>query len=666
MTVADLPVARTLGEHAHCYAAAGLDVFPVNPRDKTPLVSQYQATTDPDTISAWWQRWPDALIGHRISPDVVILDIDPRHGGDSTWRALLDAFPARPVTRWHRSGRGDGGGHTWWLRPADKTTITKLDDWARQHGTGHTVPGTNRWISGIDVLHHRHRYTILPPSPHPDTGQPYTWAAQGLRTPVAPMPALLADLLTDNTPPAPPEPPRDPDPDSIADWYSHTHRWDTLLTRHGWTLRAGDGNSDGARWRHPTATSAFSATIRHGCLFVYSPNTPFEPTAPGDAHGYTLFRAMALLDHHGDLQAAARAARVAKDGPPRTPDDYVAWIAGTAPPGDADTHLDPELDEFLNADEPDYDWLVEGLLERNDRVIVTASEGGGKSTLLRQMAVQMASGLHPFTCEPIDPLQVLYIDCENSARQVRRKLRDLRVAAGDDYQPGRLRLRILGHAIDLADPAVEADLAARVDTQAVDVIIIGPLYKLLFDDPVKEMPAKAVADAIDRLRLIRGSAVIIEAHSPYAEGSGKKRPTRPYGASLWSRWPEFGLHLSETGAVTHWRGQREEREWPQVLERSIPWPWAPTQGPAEEDQEWDGPRECSAAIVALLGELGDELSTRQIEDELRARGASYRSETIRAAARIARNEGLIGHRKGPRNSHLWRAESVQEVLDDDF
>lgn len=333
-------------------------------------------------------------------------------------------------------------------------------------------------------------------------------------------------------------------------------------------------------------------------------------------------------------------------------------------PVDLEIHVDPELDDFLNTEEPDYDWIVEGLLERNDRVIVTASEGGGKSTLLRQIAVQLASGIHPFTCDPIDPLQVLYIDCENSARQVRRKMRDLRAAAGNDYQKGHLRLRVLGHAIDLADPVVEADIAARINVQQVDVVIIGPLYKLIFDDPIKEMPAKAVADAIDRLRLIRGSAIIIEAHSPYAEGNGKKRPTRPYGASLWSRWPEFGIHLSETGAVTHWRGQREERAWPTALEHSLPWPWAPTTAPEDEPGEWNGPTECAAGIVALLSELNEEMSVRKIGDELRARGHSYRDDTIRTAARMARNDGRLTYRSGPRNSDLYRFNNGQGSLDD--
>lgn len=261
--IGDLPA------HAHHYARLGWAIFPVNPTDKTPLVSQYQATTDPDTITTWWGRWPTALIGHRLPPDVIVLDIDPRHGGLDTWAALKHEIGQLPITRGHVSGRGDRGGHTWWLRPDDQLTIRPLTDWARDHQVGHELAG-GRWTSGIDLLHHEHRYTILPPSPHPDTGRPYQWIdGRGPETPPAPLPQLLVDLLTTTQPAEPPPPPRPPDPDSIADWYSATHTWTELLTRHGWRLVGGDGNTDRSRWRHPTATSAFSATIRHGCLFVY-------------------------------------------------------------------------------------------------------------------------------------------------------------------------------------------------------------------------------------------------------------------------------------------------------------------------------------------------------------------------------------------------------------
>ena len=68
-----------------------------------------------------------------------------------------------------------------------------------------------------------------------------------------------------------------------------------------------DPNADGARWLHPAHTSSCSATIRYGCLFVYSTSTEFETTESGAPNGYTKFRAYALLEHHGDLSLAARA-----------------------------------------------------------------------------------------------------------------------------------------------------------------------------------------------------------------------------------------------------------------------------------------------------------------------------------------------------------------------
>jgi hypothetical protein len=161
------------------------------------------------------------------------------------------------------------------------------------------------------------------------------------------MPAILADLITDQPPPPAPAP-SDPDPDSIADWYTTNHQWTDLLPRHGWTLRAGDGNTDGTRWRHPTATSSFSATIRHSCLFVYSPNTPLEPTDPGRPRGYTLFRAMAVLDHHGDLTQAAQTARTKKDGPGHGAN--TAWIPNV-------TTLEPNS---TNGTSPEPDTVPEG------------------------------------------------------------------------------------------------------------------------------------------------------------------------------------------------------------------------------------------------------------------------------------------------------------------
>lgn len=340
----------TLSAHAMRYAENGLEVFPVNPANKTPLVSQYDATIDVLQVDEWWRRWPQALIGHRLPEDIIILDVDPRHGGDNTWKALRNELNI-PSTRTHVSGRGDGGGHTWWIRPDDKLSTRRLDDWAKQRNTGHAIVGkdeqpTDRWSAGVDVLQHNHRYTILPPSPHPDTGQPYQWKdGRGLELAPQVMPAALADLLTDLDPPLPPKPAPGPrQPDSIADWYTDTHPYSLLLPAYGWRLVAGNGDEDGSRWRHPSATGAVSATVSHGYLFCYSPNTPLEPTAPGNPHGYTPFAIHAAYEHRGDQKAAARHLRIEKDGNGSrvAHDDLITGPATNghiAEPSSAPTHL---------------------------------------------------------------------------------------------------------------------------------------------------------------------------------------------------------------------------------------------------------------------------------------------------------------------------------------
>jgi hypothetical protein len=159
--------------------------------------------------------------------------------------------------------------------------------------------------------------------------------------------------------------------------------------------------------------------------------------------------------------------------------------------------------------------------------------------------------------------------------------------------------------------------------------------------------------------------LIIEAHSPYAESARTKRVIRPYGASLWSRWPEFGIYLGETGEIKHWRGQREERAWPHKLRWDQPWPWG-VDDTTPSVTEWDGPTECSAAIVDLLATTGDELGVNQLETKLRGEGKGFRAATIADAARIAANDGRLSHRKGARGADLYRSKTGERSFDEPF
>lgn len=94
---------------AFAYAAAGIPVLPatVGPDGhKRPLIRDWylRATTYQRTLEVWWANWPEALIGLPTGyrTKLVIVDVDPRNGGDET----LPLLPELPETRIHNTRSG--------------------------------------------------------------------------------------------------------------------------------------------------------------------------------------------------------------------------------------------------------------------------------------------------------------------------------------------------------------------------------------------------------------------------------------------------------------------------------------------------------------------------------------------------------------------------------
>src|SRR5690606_32943343 len=83
---------------------------------------------------------------------------------------------------------------------------------------------------------------------------------------------------------------------------------------------------------------------------------------------------------------------------------------------------DPDVDSFIAATDTGYDWLIPEFLERRDRILITASEGAGKSVFLAQLAVMAAAGVHPWTLDRVTPCNVLIVDLENPRRLLVRRL----------------------------------------------------------------------------------------------------------------------------------------------------------------------------------------------------------------------------------------------------
>ena len=236
-----------------------------------------------------------------------------------------------------------------------------------------------------------------------------------------------------------------------------------------------------------------------------------------------------------------------------------------------------------------YDWLVPGLLERGERIIITGSEGLGKSYMISQFATCLAAGRHPFTGDVLGSgryqQQVLVVDCENMESQSRRRFRKITsgVPGRDRSWQDNLRIELRPNGLNLLG-ADAGWLERKIAMNAPDLVVCGPLYRLHYANMNDETAARDLVRVLDGLRTRYGFALLSEAHPGHVEDGGGERRMRPAGSSLFLRWPEFGFGMRRAkGAegehpalvdVVPWRGSREERHWPRQLKHGhygLPW-----------------------------------------------------------------------------------------------
>ena len=166
----------TMLDHALAYALAGWAVFPCHniasgrctcgsPKCKSPGKHPRTrngfkgATSDESLIRDWWGQWPDANIGGATGTPSgrVVLDVDPRSGGDESLAKLEREHDRLPETVLSLTG---GAGQHLLFRP---------NSYRLKSVNGKLGPGLDFKADG--------GYVVLPPSGHA-SGATYEWDTQ--------------------------------------------------------------------------------------------------------------------------------------------------------------------------------------------------------------------------------------------------------------------------------------------------------------------------------------------------------------------------------------------------------------------------------------------------------------------------------------------------------
>jgi hypothetical protein len=307
----------TTADYAAAYIGKyGLTLVPLPPKTKRPLKKEWglkDCLTTSEQARAYYDKHPDWNIGAALGPSrLCSLDIDNLEAmriicAEFGWD--IDALLAQSPTI-----QGQAPKMRMLFRvPEGEALQYHSLTWPRQDN-----PSRRFTVLEIRAADTEQRQDVLPPSIHPDTGQPYIWLTKPNGAIPEPPAWLLAvwknwDALKpqlqglcpwapEKPTPKPPKtrrPANDTTP-SVIDAYDQAHTIEAALTRYGY-------RPQGRRWLSPhSSTGLAGVVIFDGKAWIHHASDPLCSDESGQLVGaFDLFR---YYEHGGDITKAVKAA----------------------------------------------------------------------------------------------------------------------------------------------------------------------------------------------------------------------------------------------------------------------------------------------------------------------------------------------------------------------
>lgn len=203
-----------------------------------------------------------------------------------------------------------------------------------------------------------------------------------------------------------------------------------------------------------------------------------------------------------------------------------------------------DISEYRKKDPQVPEELIEGILRRGHKMLISGSSKAGKSFLLMELAIAIAEG-REWLGFPCRKGRVLYVNLEIDPESFVDRFIRIYDALGLDR--GKMRditfWNLRGHAIPMDQLAPK--IIRKVRDMRLDAIIIDPIYKIITGDENNASEMGAFCNQFDKVATETGCSVIYcHHHSKGAQGF-KKAMDRASGSGVFARDPDAQLDMIE-------------------------------------------------------------------------------------------------------------------------
>lgn len=220
--------------------------------------------------------------------------------------------------------------------------------------------------------------------------------------------------------------------------------------------------------------------------------------------------------------------------------EWADWIAAI----NDDLPEVESLSEFIDNPPPLSDCLIEGVLRKGHKMLVSGPSKAGKSFLLLELCVAIAEGREWLGWQCAQG-RVLYVNLELDRASCYHRVKDVYRAIGiPPRNAGNLDMwHLRGKAMGMDNLAPR--LIRRAVKRKYSAVVIDPIYKVITGDENAADQMAKFCNQFDRVASELGCAVIYCHHHSKGDQGQKRAQDRASGSGVFARDPDALIDMIE-------------------------------------------------------------------------------------------------------------------------